>query len=150
VKAILIALVAWINANTALHYDPAKGMPQVIPLPVDAVVALSFRNPAMITPDRFSKARETLQAAYDDQRQLIYIRDDVDLNTVKGKAMLVHELVHHIQYRMGMNDQVPCQDALEKDAYLTQAKWLKEHGLEPSFSAFAVLVRSMYWREPAR
>lgn len=62
----------------------------------------------------------------------VYLLDDVDLATPEGRAVLLHELVHHLQYRHGLDKSAPCVSSLEQAAYTAQRRYLEQHGKNPS------------------
>lgn len=61
----------------------------------------------------------------------VYIRDDVDLDSVYGRSILLHEFVHAVQYaRLG--DAPDCEEKLrrEREAYAVQIKAMTQAGLD--------------------
>ncbi len=59
----------------------------------------------------------------------VYLSDRVDLSTVKGQSVLLHELVHVYQIQNGMVGDT-CQDhyAAERQAYIMQNTFLRRRG----------------------
>lgn len=71
---------------------------------------------------------------YNFKNGTIYLLDSIDLNTDKGKSILLHELVHYLQYQNGQDHKVDCKNQLEYLAYNLEARYLKEHGEKVGFS----------------
>lgn len=61
----------------------------------------------------------------------MYILNSIDLESDKGKSILLHELVHYMQYQHGHDKDVTCKNELESLAYLLQVKYLESQ--ESSF-----------------
>ncbi len=85
----------------------------------------------------------SLQAVYTSDNNVIYLGEKVDPETEYGRAVLVHELVHFLQKKHNHHQYVVCMNELEKDAYLTQAKYMREKTLQPPFDKFTILIRSI-------
>ena len=69
----------------------------------------------------------TADALYEVETATIYLSDRVDLNTAYGRSVLLHELVHHVQYQMDL-DAIACgYTFVEGDAYSVQADYLEQH-----------------------
>ena len=67
-------------------------------------------------------------AVYDDQARTVYLPEGWTGETIAEQSILVHEMVHHLQNLAGM--KFACAGEREKPAYLAQAKFLRQHGLE--------------------
>lgn len=66
-------------------------------------------------------------AAY--RRPVILVRDDIDLGTTAGRAVLVHELVHHHQAMTGRTGtHCAARRAAEVEALQASAAWAIEQG----------------------
>ena len=72
---------------------------------------------------------------YNFKNETVYLLDEINLSTIRGRAVLVHELVHYAQYREGVNNRVRCVNELETLAYELEARYLKQHSMEPEFTA---------------
>ena len=74
--------------------------------------------------------RSEVEAFYDSDKKTIFVSDRIDLDTTYGQSVLLHELVHHVQYQMDL-DGIACgYSFVEGDAYSVQAAYLKENGLD--------------------
>lgn len=69
----------------------------------------------------------TADALYEVETATIYLSDRIDLDTVYGKSVLLHELVHHVQHQTNLDDIVCGHWFVEADAYSVQAEFLKMH-----------------------
>ena len=70
----------------------------------------------------------TADALYEVETATIFLSERLDLDTVYGKSVLLHELVHHVQHQMDL-DEIACgYSFIEGDAYAVQAEYLKQHG----------------------
>lgn len=72
---------------------------------------------------------------YNFKNETVYLLDEINLSTIKGRAVLVHELVHYAQYRDGLNNRVRCVNELETLAYQLEARYLRQHSVQPEFTA---------------
>lgn len=81
-------------------------------------------------------------ALYDHEKGIIFLsEEDVDLSTLNGKATVLHELVHYIQYVAlsegnvivvdQMNSKSCMRGALEPPAYKAQFEWILENHRDP-------------------
>ena len=52
-----------------------------------------------------------------------------DSQSLEAQSYVVHELVHHAQFISGRT--YACHAAKEREAYMLQGAWLKEHGMKP-------------------
>lgn len=64
----------------------------------------------------------------------VYLLDSVDLETETGRGVLLHELVHYLQYEEQIDKQADCKNELEALAYMLEAKYLTEHDINPGFT----------------
>lgn len=116
--ALAIALSAWIAAKAGwVAPDP----PRIVLLPQQNLVEKYQRAGAANSDFR-------LQAFYlHFPEPAIYLPDTWHPHDLRGRGVLVHELVHHAQR---FNEvRVPCPAALERQAFEMQAGWLREHGV---------------------
>ena len=71
---------------------------------------------------------------YNEINNTIYIRNTPTQHMVEDRffeVVLVHELVHFLQYHDGTYDIVPCRKKLEEHAFEVQDKFVKAHGIDP-------------------
>jgi len=85
---------------------------------------------------------------YNDDTNTVYIRDTPTQHMVEDRffeVVLVHELVHFLQYHDGTYLEVTCRRQLEKDAFMIQEKFVKLENIDPKQAPdplFALLVSS--------
>lgn len=77
---------------------------------------------------------------------VIYLSDKIDLETVEGRSVLLHELVHAGQPRIdGVQCPIPSdltdREQREKGAYEAQERYLAENGVKYKFDLKASLRR---------
>lgn len=89
-------------------------------------------------PKAMSEKNLQIYGLYNYKNETIYLLDSIDLNSEKGKSILLHELVHYLQYQNGHDERVSCKNELEKLAYGLEARYLKEHGQRVDFSPYHV------------
>lgn len=140
-KELTIALLMWISSHTPLTYD-SSNVPDVLFVPQDKLVEILYQGnvPQGLDVDSVSVA-----GLYNYKDGNIYLLDDIDVSTIEGKAVLLHELVHYLQYQHGVDKSVACMRKLERSAYDAQAKYLQEHGKSPNFNELHVMLVSTCW-----
>lgn len=82
---------------------------------------------------------------YDRESKTIYVSGDVDLSTIQGASVLLHELVHHYQNVSGAMGAYNCSQESEKLAYETQRDYLEANKAElmPELNGFNIAMRSL-------
>lgn len=139
---LVVSLLLWLSANTTLAWQPDHA-PEVIQASRTAIVRTAFEGRL---PRGMNFNRLKIVGLYQFREKNVYMVDTVDLDTVRGRAALVHELVHYLQYQSGVHEQVACKNELEPAAYEAQALYLRQHGVEPAYSAHHVeSVSSCPW-----
>lgn len=126
---ILNPLILWLSLTFNIEII---NTPQVMQLP-SATLDRMFGSP--------------VYALYDYNKEVIYIQSTIDLTSVWGKSILIHELVHHSQRESGEYLEFDCLVEGEKDAYNIQRRYLQDYehpaSEHPKFSPFNVLMRSL-------
>lgn len=122
-------LLNWINSHSSYSYT-ADELPSVKWVSTKEMAEVAFGK-------QLPKALDlnTLQifGLYNFNEKAIYLHESIDLDTEKGKAILLHELVHFLQYQHGQDKKANCKNELESLAYLLEAKYLKDHHQEYQF-----------------
>lgn len=95
---------------------------------------------------RLAGGRTDVGGLYDPEAVTVYLRDDWDAASLRGRATLLHELVHHVQDF----NKVParCRAERERLAYELTLEWLRQQGAADPYAVldideFTVLIRSM-------
>lgn len=112
-------------------------IPEIKVLPQAEINALSAKGKKL-----------NLEGLYIYGHNTIYLSESVDLDTVYGTSVLLHELVHHVQMNVGLDKVAPCHTALETQAHEMQAKYLVANGYaadskEVADLEFAAVVMGM-------
>ncbi|MDR3450376.1 MAG: hypothetical protein P4M15_11645 [Alphaproteobacteria bacterium] len=113
--ATVTPLAGWVEHATGVHM---QALPRTI--------ASTEKLQSALAMEGVQKARAA--AAYLPGR--ILISNAVwDPDSIRAQSYLVHELVHHAQ--LVSRRVYPCGAAKEREAYMLQNEWLKQHGEEP-------------------
>lgn len=146
-EAVLLTLLFWINQHTHFEYDAQMGLPKIEVADQMTLASLIIGDETTINRDRhtasFQNFVNQLEAVYDHRRNRILISSKIDLETPYARSVILHELVHFIQHRQGLYEQVNCLNALEKDAYDIQALYMDAHHIPKNFDALTVAIRSI-------
>lgn len=123
-EELLPNLLSWINQHSSFSYD-LQDLPKVNKVSATDIAKVAFGGelPKAVDADSLQ-----IYGLYNFNEEAIYLLDSLDLATEQGKAILLHELVHFLQYKMGEDKNVDCKNELESLAYLLEAKYLHSHG----------------------
>ena len=116
-REVLAAAVVWLAQNTM--YELPDTRPEIVVKPHTAV-----RDLQGVDHDDFF-------ALYDPERNRIVLSERIDLGTVPGRAKLVHELVHWLQYEAGFKTY-RCYGEREFEAYAAQESYERAHAAASS------------------
>lgn len=143
-KHVLIGLLLWISQNSAFQSVPQSAIPELHVVPQTALTRLIYQDNllARLTAKELQELESDVAALYDHEHNRVYVAANIDLHSAYGNSVLVHELVHFLQFNHGKNEQAACVSALEGDAYRIQAKYMQAHGLVPEFDEFTIRIRS--------
>ncbi|MFT6102265.1 MAG: hypothetical protein ACJATV_000742 [Granulosicoccus sp.] len=146
-ESLLVVLLLWISQNTTFAYEPSMGLPKVEQVSQRELAHLYVGSEGnmqgFLSEEAYQSLASGLEAIYAADKNTIYLGEKVDIGTEYGRSVLVHELVHFLQNVHEHHAKVSCGQALEKDAYFTQANYMREHDLKPPFTRFSVLIRSL-------
>ena len=124
--ALVLALLGWIGVQTGY----------AIPTTGDELPAVQRVDPAAIGQVVYPhsseghRSKRTVLGAYDVHKGVtgtIYLSAELDLADEASHAVLVHELVHFLQYRSGRTYR--CIGHMEAEAYAVTRAWLAARGL---------------------
>jgi hypothetical protein len=150
-ESLLVVLLLWISQNSNFDYQPDMGLPNVEQVTqfqlAELYVGKGDKARGLLSKGDQDKVYKnlaaSLKAVYAADINTIYIGKKIDPQSPYGRSVVVHELIHFLQKVHKHETKVACTNALEKDAYQIQAKYMKQHQLTPEFNNFTVLVRSM-------
>ena len=123
---LLLALLAWIGVHTG----------HAVPTTRDELPAVERLDPVAMQRVVYPRAsgerlaQRSVLGAYDRHRGVngtIYLSTELDLADEASHEVLVHELVHFLQYRSGRSYR--CVGRMEAEAYAVTRAWLAARGL---------------------
>lgn len=117
-------LLGWLNEHTAYEYN-VEHIPDIKTVSTRQIAEVAFGGKL---PQAVNAENLNIYGLYNFNEHAIYLLDSIDLNTVEGKGILLHELVHYMQYQMGEDKSVDCKNELESLAYVLEAKFLESAG----------------------
>lgn len=124
-KALVVGLLAWLNVHTG--YDIPAQRPVVAFVPQQELVRMACTGPCPI-----------LAWSPTDSPHVIYLAHGLDPeNNTCERAILVHELVHHLQEHAGaFAEYAPTtrNHMREMEALWIQKVYLHEHGRKLHYS----------------
>lgn len=125
-------LLQWIYSEVA---DAGISMPSTMPN-VKRVSSYEMFKVAFgkDMPRAMNQKNMQIYGLYNFKNKTVYILDTIDLTTEKGKSILLHELVHYVQYENDHDKKVDCKNKLEHLAYNLEAKYLNQHGERVGFT----------------
>jgi len=92
-------------------------------------------------------AARSVVAVYNHDSKVIHLPEYFNPKILSHRSILLHELVHHMQYANGYNKKVECMELLESQAYDLQEKWLEENNAEmPDDLKIGPIMRSLVTR----
>lgn len=148
--ALLVAIVTWLSANTSLPAD--YHLPRIRYASPMEIMYLRY---GALGPDEKQKIvalqkslpadqRHSVVSVYDDKKHEIVLPIGWRAANPADQSVLVHEMVHHLQYSAQM--KFNCPQEREAVAYKAQEQWLRLFGksLESEFGldGFTILVNS--------
>ncbi len=127
--SLVAALIMWIALQAGLN---APEPPRIILLPAEKIASMTggTANP---------------EAIYIYDNRTMYFPNNWTPDTLRNRATLVHELVHHV---LKMNNiQAPCERAYEAESYRLEFAWLREQGINDPYgflqtNELAIVLRS--------
>ena len=150
VEVFLAVIVTWLSANTDL---PANyNLPHIRYTSPDEITDVRYgtlrqgkkQNVAAAQASLPANQRNSVISVYDPEKQEILLPVGWKVVTAAEQSVLVHEMVHHLQYSAHM--KFNCPQELEAAAYRAQEKWLQLFGKslasEFGLDGFTILVNS--------
>lgn len=122
-EELAAGLLGWINSHSSFKYDIDK-IPDIKKVSSRQIAEVAFGGelPKAVNPENLQ-----IFGLYNFNEKAVYLLDSIDLDTDQGKGILLHELVHYLQYQTGMDKNAKCKNELESLAYVLEAKFLDSH-----------------------
>ena len=149
-NALLTVISLWLSTNFGLPMPDEYPRVEHISSPqlqISWYVSSSEGNVGGWSHHQISQTKfesERLHGFYFEPGQAVFLEKGWSPLSIADVSVLVHEMVHHLQLRAGLNYRCPA--AREKLAYQAQSKWLQMHGLslesEFGLDGMTVLVRT--------
>ncbi len=127
--SLVATLIMWIAIQTGLN---APKPPRIVQLPAAQIASMT-------------DGRANPEAIYIYGERTNYFPKAWTPDTLRNRATLVHELVHHV---LKMNNiQAPCERAYEAESYRLEFAWLHEQGIDDPYeflqtNELAIILRS--------
>ena len=116
-KELIAVLLMWIGQSTMYNVDiPHPDVVMLPPQELNEQYAATMLNK--------TSHIEELWAYYNTKTQTIYLRADFRQYDPWDKSILLHELLHHVQYHNRM--KYKCINQMEEEAWPLQKKYLKD------------------------
>ncbi|MFT5118275.1 MAG: hypothetical protein ACI9NY_001813 [Kiritimatiellia bacterium] len=125
-EILLSLLIEWMSLNTDMSIE-------------------EIPNIVIMSPEALDKKYgKPVHALYEHQKSTIFLSHKIDLTTIQGASVLLHELVHHHQNMSGAMDDYNCIQESEKLAYEVQRQYLTANSakLMPELDSFNIMMRS--------
>ena len=123
-QELMKALITWINQHSDFDHN-ISDLPEIVKVSANKMLQVAFGGPL---PKAVDPTSLKIYGLYNFNEKAIYILDKVDMTTYAGKAILLHELVHFLQYQYGRDEGLACKNELESLAYFLEARYLTSHG----------------------
>lgn len=130
-EELISGLLGWINEHSSFKYD-IEDIPKLKKVSAREIATVAFGGnlPKAVNPDNLK-----IFGLYNFNEKAVYLLDAIDLDTGQGKGILLHELVHFLQYQTGMDNNVNCKNELESLAYVLEARFLDSHNHDHNISS---------------
>ncbi len=117
---LITSLINWINNNSSFDYKIDE-IPYIYKVKKERMqqIAVKITIPASVNPDSGK-----IKGLYNFNSKTIYILDTFDIDDESDRGILLHELVHFLQFQHGDDVFFECKQQLESFAYRLQAKFL--------------------------
>jgi hypothetical protein len=127
---LMARLLEWINEHTEFDHK-IEQLPKLNFGDSQHIAVVAFGGDL---PTDVDASKLNILGLYNFNNKTIYLLDSVDLKTDVGRGVLLHELVHYLQYEEKLDEKVECKNELEALAYTIEAQYLHQHNHNPGFS----------------
>ena len=118
------AMFNWINQHSSFDHDVSM-MPEIKKVSAKKIAEVAFGG---TLPQAVDPLKLQIYGLYNFNEGAVYILDSLDMKSEQGKGILLHELVHYLQYQYNQDENVQCKNELESLAYILEARFLQSHG----------------------
>lgn len=122
IQSLMHVLLGWINHRMSSSFTLAD-LPGVKMVSEAELADIAFGG---TLPASLNAVTMQIFGLYNFHENIVYLLDSVDLNTEEGKGILLHELVHFVQYQNVENKKVENLSELESLAYFLETRYLRE------------------------
>jgi len=122
IQSLMLGLLEWINHRMSSSFNLAD-LPGVKMVSEAELANIAFGG---TLPGSLNAVTMQIFGLYNFHDNIVYLLDSVDLNTEAGKGILLHELVHFMQYQNVENQKVENLSELESLAYFLETRYLHE------------------------
>lgn len=113
-------LMLWIGQHTSLP-QAQLNVPEIKKVSGHEIASIAFGGEI---PKNVDTEKLQIYGLYNFHEKAIYLLESIDLDSTEGKGILLHELVHFIQYEMNLEKDAACMSELEALAYTMEAQFL--------------------------
>ena len=131
-QSVLQDLVSWIYEQNHFNYQNISP-PNIKIINKNKLTSLAFGNELHLAEE---KRFDDVLGLYNFKNNTIYISHELDINSKHGQSILLHELVHHFQYKSGEANKVTHISQLEPYAYFLERKFNRQYPLLASNQHF--------------
>ena len=130
-KFIASQLMDWIYQHHAFQYQP-DSVPAIKYVTEEKLIEMALGNDFSNKINTYHEVK--IKGLYDFIEKVVYLTESTDLATLENKGVLLHELVHFLQYENGYEKTVACKNKLEALAYRLEKKFLDSQGQDHSIN----------------
>ena len=127
---IIVSLLTWIGSQTTYSIEPHSPN-------------LTFTEPYNICANYGINHKGRCEAsrlvAFYNKNNTIYLPLNFNRQNIEDRSVLVHELVHYVQWANNKHKQV-CLGELEVEAYELQDKWRISQNLKSNLDPFKMIM----------
>ena len=137
IEALVGSLLVWIASNST--YDTSNlEQPNVLLVSAEEITAEYYSDAPEYAPDSGIDPRiRALYSPLEGEHGTIYLRfsDSPDelYDDISTQEVLLHELVHHVQWQSGVAENWRCQNEGEIEAYALGAEFLRQESVQDHF-----------------
>ena len=129
---IVMGLMIWISTQTGWAVPEP---PQIVYIESGQEMFMlsndCHNEPNQLICSTYNPEHSNILGLYNNEIKTIFLDKNFWWSSVRDQSILLHELVHHMQYTKDWeNYRKKCKGDIEKEAYDLQEKWLAIRGLE--------------------